>query len=301
MKKLFILFLLLTVACGKADNASVPPTPSTQTTAAAQAAQIDKDIVTWLQGKAVPFDTAEPDENYDDLMPLNNIIGDAQIVALGEATHGTHEFSAMKHRIFQFLVKEKGFNAIALEVPWAEAELINRYVRTGEGNPEELLAGLHFWITNTEELLAMIEWMRSHNQNPGDAPQVSFYGLDMQFPAMPMGIVIDYFEQIDPEKVSLVNELYACFQPYANYYNNKDTTKAYNDLPGEEKALCGENLQQVSDILANNQETYQASSSASEFAHVSHAAKLVTVAQKYLGQLESKSDFYGAEVRDKFM
>jgi erythromycin esterase-like protein len=36
----------------------------------------------------------------------------------------------------------------------------------------------------------MIQWMRSHNQNPGGAPKVSFFGFDMQFPAMAMDNVI---------------------------------------------------------------------------------------------------------------
>ena len=62
--------------------------------------------VSWLREHGIPFDTPEAGHGFQDLEPLREIIGDAQIVALGEGTHGTHEFFRMKHRLIEFLVRE---------------------------------------------------------------------------------------------------------------------------------------------------------------------------------------------------
>ena len=45
--------------------------------------------------------------------PLLAMVGDRDFVLLGEATHGTHEFYAMRARITRRLVEEHGFDAVA--------------------------------------------------------------------------------------------------------------------------------------------------------------------------------------------
>ena len=50
-----------------------------------------------------------------DLEPLLERIGDARIVMLGEATHGTHEFYTWRSYISRRLIEEKNFNFIAVE------------------------------------------------------------------------------------------------------------------------------------------------------------------------------------------
>lgn len=37
------------------------------------------------------FKTTNPNEPFNDLKPLKNMVGSASIVGLGEATHGAHE------------------------------------------------------------------------------------------------------------------------------------------------------------------------------------------------------------------
>src|SRR5688572_14422981 len=66
-------------------------------------------------------------------LPLEDITGlpwisSARIVALGDATHGTHEFFASKGAIIQSLVLDRGFRTIAFEGPYAEFESVRRYV-----------------------------------------------------------------------------------------------------------------------------------------------------------------------------
>jgi len=85
----------------------------------------------------------EPAENLDDLEPLRRLVGDARVVSLGEATHGTREFFQMKHRILRFLVERMGFTAFAIEATWPEANRLDRYLRTGEGDPAVLVLWAH--------------------------------------------------------------------------------------------------------------------------------------------------------------
>ncbi len=121
------LLLALLPACGE-SSPTPPPGPE----------------IAWLRENAVEFRTAEPGGDYADLMPLEQIIGNARVVALGEATHGTREFFQMKHRILEFLVREMGFTTFGIEATWAEANRVNDYVHTGVGDPAVLLSNLYF-------------------------------------------------------------------------------------------------------------------------------------------------------------
>ena len=97
----------------------------------------------WIREHAIPFETADPIPEHEDLMPLKEKIGERRIVALGEGTHGTSEFFKMKHRIVKFLAEEMGFTVFAIEANMPEARLVNRYVLTGEGDPKKALSGLY--------------------------------------------------------------------------------------------------------------------------------------------------------------
>ena len=135
--------------------------------------------VSWLRKAAIPFSTPEAGHGFDDLQRLKKVIGDARIVSLGEATHGTREFFQMKHRLLEFLVEEMGFTHFSIEANMPEAYRLNEYVLTGEGDPYELLEGMYFWTWNTQEVLDMIQWMREYNAS-GKGP-VQFTGFDNQY------------------------------------------------------------------------------------------------------------------------
>jgi erythromycin esterase len=50
-----------------------------------------KSKIDWLKANLIDVKTVEAGNGFDDLKQLENIIGDAKIVSLGEATHGTRE------------------------------------------------------------------------------------------------------------------------------------------------------------------------------------------------------------------
>jgi len=64
-----------------------------------------------------------------DLAPLLARLGDARVVLLGEASHGTSEFYRMRERISQELISKKGFRIIGIEGDWPDAARVDHYVR----------------------------------------------------------------------------------------------------------------------------------------------------------------------------
>lgn len=160
------------------------------------------EVVRWIADHAVALDAVEAGNGFDDLDGLFDSIGDARIVSLGEATHGSREFFQMKHRMLEYLVSELDFNVFAIEANWPESLAVNRYVLTGEGDPREALAGLYFWTWNTEEVLALIEWMREYNADPDHDRKVKFFGFDMQTARVAVACVRAFLETVDPETAS---------------------------------------------------------------------------------------------------
>ena len=151
----------------------------------------------WIGRNAIRLTTVEAGHGFADMEPLRRVVGNARVVALGEATHGTREFFQLKHRMLEFLVSEMGFTAFGIEATMPEAFDIDDYVLTGRGDPGKALAGLYFWTWNTEEVLALIEWMRRWNADPRHARKVHFYGFDMQSPSRAARVVQDYLRRLD--------------------------------------------------------------------------------------------------------
>jgi erythromycin esterase len=153
--------------------------------------------LSWLRQTANPFFSPNPGGDVGDLWPVSNIVGDAHIVGLGEGTHGTSEFFLMKHRLFEYLVRNKGFTMFTMEANLPECELINQYVLTGEGDPALLLRGLQLWPWNTREVLDLIQWIRQYNAS-GNGP-VFFAGFDMQHPQLAISNIRQFLTQVDPD------------------------------------------------------------------------------------------------------
>ena len=155
-------------------------------------------VKAWIRNQAVPLKTVESGHGIADLRALRNIVGDARIVGLGEATHGTHEFQTLKHRMVEFLVSEMGFSVFAVEDNFVNADAVNGYVLHGEGDPEAALSMLGE-ISDTAEMLTIIRWMRTYNADPSHPTKVSFRGFDvLQDPISPYDTVMKTLSKLDP-------------------------------------------------------------------------------------------------------
>jgi erythromycin esterase-like protein len=131
-----------------------------------------------------------------DLQPLRVIIGDARFVALGESTHTSGGYYAMKARIIRFMIEELGFRAVAWETPWLEAEAARRYVATCEGSPEAALGSL-FGVWRDTHTRDLLRWLCERNRaNPSDP--VTFFGFDIQEPWKSVPAVQQFVQRVAP-------------------------------------------------------------------------------------------------------
>src|SRR5689334_18502169 len=167
-------------------------------------AQQNDPTLQWIRVNAIPLTTTEAGHGFADLQRLKPLIGNARIVSLGEATHGTREFFQLKHRMLELLATEMGFSIFSIEANMPEAYRLNDYVLNGTGDPASLLRGMYFWTWDTEEVLAMIRWMRTFNAS-GKGP-VQFTGFDMQTPTVAAANVRTFVAAYEPEYVSSVAE-----------------------------------------------------------------------------------------------
>ena len=159
-------------------------------------AQQNDSPVDWVRGHAIRLATVEAGHGFADLQPLEGVIGNARIVSLGEATHGSREFFQLKHRMLEFLASRMGFTIFSIEANMPEAYRLNDYVLNGTGDPAALIRGMYFWTWDTEEVLAMVRWMRTFNES--GKGRVQFTGFDMQTPTVAAENVRTFVAKYDP-------------------------------------------------------------------------------------------------------
>lgn len=161
----------------------------------------------------------ETGDEYGDLLDL---VGDATVVLLGEATHGTHEFYRERAQITKLLIRNKGFKAIAIEGDWPDAYRVNRFVR-GQGDDHEAVDALRgftrfpSWMWANADVLDFVGWLKSHNESlpPHSAP-VGFYGLDLYSLYRSAREVIDYLEKTDVQAAERARLRYGCLERFGS-------------------------------------------------------------------------------------
>ena len=159
-------------------------------------------VVAWLRENAIPLKTVEAGKGFGDLQPLKRVFKDARFVALGEATHGTREFFQFKHRLLEFLVREMGFRVFAIEASYSACENINDYVMGRTDDGAKALDSQGFWTWNTEEVRAMLDWMREYNRGVPADRRVKFVGFDIQNNDTGKARLLGYLRRVAPERVA---------------------------------------------------------------------------------------------------
>ena len=194
-----------------------------------------KAVVAWLKDNAIPVKTVEAGNGFQDLQPLKKVFKNVRFVGLGEATHGTREFFQFKHRMVEFLVREMGFRVFAMEASYAACQNINDYVMGKTDDGAKALDSLDTWVWNTEEVRAMIDWMRTYNRSVSPDKRVKFVGFDIQIKPTVKERLLEYLKRVAPERVAEFEEiLTADFeQLYADRWipdKQKETTAKFTDL-----------------------------------------------------------------------
>ena len=175
-----------------------------------------------------------------DLHSLAERIAENRVVMLGEATHGSSEFYSYRAILSEILIREYGFDFVAVEGDWPDASRLRRYTKNGEGKDArsalKQIQRWPRWMWANEEAVSFAEVLRYH--------QCGFYGLDVYSLYESITEVMRYLEKVNPQLASRVGERYDCLNRF------KGNEIAYTQsLLGGEKGCEEEVVSSLEDLL----------------------------------------------------
>ena len=156
--------------------------------------------------------------NAADIDAVVERIGTAPIVLLGEASHGTHDFYAMRAPITRRLIESHGVRAVAIEGDWPDARRVDRFVRhlaTNDTTVDEALGGFQRfpqWMWRNTVVRDFIGWLREWNADRPAQERCGFFGLDLYSLHTSIGAVIQYLDEVDVAAARRARERYSCFE-----------------------------------------------------------------------------------------
>jgi len=160
---------------------------------------------------------AEPFGDLDELGSLAMRFANRRVVMLGEATHGTAEFYDARARITEKLVRDHGFNIVAVEADWPDAATYDAYVR---GLPRPSLPHAPFsrfpnWMWRNDEVGNFLKRLKAINESIADpGMKAGFYGLDIYSLGASVEAVLAYLDKVDAEAARTARARYGCLAPW---------------------------------------------------------------------------------------
>jgi erythromycin esterase-like protein len=157
------------------------------------------------------------EQTAEGMAPLVDAIGDARLVLIGEATHGTHEFYRTRAELTKALILDRGFNLVAAEADWPDAYRVNRWVRHAALEPSAESALDDFmrfpqWMWRNRDVVDFLQWLHGHNASHPAASRVGFYGLDLYSLHASIDAVLAYLGKIDPAAAERARYRYGCLE-----------------------------------------------------------------------------------------
>jgi len=198
------------------------------------------DVPAILRQRAVPL-RGDPSQ-YNRLLDM---VGDARLVLLGEATHGTHEFYRERAFITRRLIEEKGFAGVAVEADWPDAYRVNRFVRGASGDEDSVQALGDFgrfptWMWRNADVLDFVGWLRERNDRRPANERAGFYGLDLYSLRASMQAVLRYLDTVDPEAARRARIRYGCFDRFGEEMQEYGYAASFGLHPSCENEVVSE-------------------------------------------------------------
>ncbi len=240
----------------------------------------DLNLVEMVRSKARRISAAS--EDYDHLL---DVVGDASLVLIGEASHGTHEFYRRRAEITKKLIAEKGFNAVAVEADWPDAYRVNRFVRgvSDDADAEEALSDFRrfpSWMWRNTDVVEFADWLHAHNmQLPQGRRKIGFYGLDLYSLSASIEAVLGYLDKVDPEAAKRARIRYGCFEKF----HNEGEAYAYATNWGAAEACEDDVVRQLMELQRKAAEyaTRDGRVAEDEYFYAEQNARLVLNAEEY--------------------
>ena len=185
----------------------------------------------------------------EDLEPFRALVGDASVVGLGESWHMSGGFYLLKHRLFRFLVQEKGFRAFAIESNWAAVEQTNAYVQSCSGTAENAIREEHI-VWHSKEYADMVRWMCQWNRtHPDPADRLNVFGFDIQQPDRDGPALAAFMGHVGvPQSDPRVNGLRSCEKAFGLKH-------PFGEIPPAVHATCIDSLNAIETFLLANRTT----------------------------------------------
>lgn len=234
-----------------------------------------KTIKDRINEAAEPFNKVES----ADFSALLSRMGDAKIVLIGEATHGTSEFYRMREQITRELIKNKGFNVLTMEADWPDVAHIDRYVRnTNISVPEDVpFTRFPTWMWNNGEVLRFVKWLKSYNDNLSDsADKTGVYGLDLYSMYTSVKAIIDYLEDVDSRLAEIARTRYGCLSPYEGNPSSYGAAAMSNNY----KACEADVIDMLHELLVNRLDL-EKQEDGSRYFDAFQNARLIANAEEY--------------------
>ena len=204
-------------------------------------------------------------------------VGDARVVLVGEASHGTSEFYRLRAELTKQLIERKGFTIVAAEADWPDAARIDHYVRHRDASPSDWIAFSRFptWMWRNIEVRDFVDWLHTRNEPLDMAERAGFYGLDLYSLYHSARAVIDYLDDVDPDLAAVARWRYGCLTPWEAdpaAYGHAALTGAYRDC---EKAV----VEMLTELYEKRAQ--YAHKDGARFLDASQNAQLVANAERY--------------------
>lgn len=246
---------------------------------------------------------AKPLRSPEDLDPLMDAIGDARIVMLGEASHGTSEFYTWRTELTKRLIQEKGFRFIAVEGDWPSCYAMNRWIK-GKAMQEltapELLA-LSFgrwpaWMWANREVAELMDWLRQWNGQRAPADAAGFYGLDVYSLWESIDEVLAYLRsrgRIDA--LAAAEQAFECFAAFGRDEQRYAVSTAYLDVS------CTDEVVELLKRLSEERRRAETAENDSDAAFNAEMNALVAVNAEHYYRTMVGGDAESWNVRDRHM
>jgi erythromycin esterase-like protein len=150
---------------------------------------------------------------------LFQLIGNAHLVLIGEASHGTHDFYAERAAITRRLIEDNDFSAVCIEGDWPDAHRVDRFVKcnSDDSSADEALQGFERfpeWMWRNDVVRDFVAWLRQRNSSLPHRRRAGFYGLDLYSMFGSIQAVLAYLDRVDPEAAKRARYRYSCFDHF---------------------------------------------------------------------------------------
>ena len=220
--------------------------------------------------------------DYDRLIEL---AGEAQLVLIGEASHGTHEFYATRAELTRRLIEEKGFRIVALEADWPDMLRVHRYVTgcANECGAAEALGDFRrfpTWMWRNTVMVEFVNWLRGWNLHPDRTnARAGIFGMDLYSMHASMESVLGYLDTVDPEAARRARRRYSCFE----LFGEDPQAYGYATTRGHSEPCENEVVAQLIELRRKYGEFMSRDGQVAkdEFFYAEQNARLVTNAERY--------------------